>query len=165
MAEQQYTSEHQQNINLTPRNKGTLHKEEQLHLNIDYKLKFNEHLESILKRAGQNVNAILRILPFKNFEKRHIFINFFYITVSFYYFPLVRMFCSHKMNNKINHLQERCLCIVCSGKTSSFGKLLETNRLVPMQIRNLQVLVAGYFKESKDLTPTIFSEFFSKRSV
>ena len=69
------------------------------------------------------------------------------------------------MNNKINHLQERCLCIVCSGKTSSFGKLLETDKFVPIQIRNLLVLAAGYSKESKDVTPTILSEFFSKQSV
>ena len=49
-----------------------------LGLNVDYKLKFNEHLQSILKKAGQNVNAFLRILPYKNFEKRHIFMNLFF---------------------------------------------------------------------------------------
>ena len=55
--------------------------------------------------------------------------------------------------------------IVCSDKTSSVGKLLETGTSVPIHIRNLHVLAAGLSKESKDLTPTIFSEFFSKRSV
>ena len=49
-----------------------------LGLNVDYKLKFNEHLQSILKKAGQKVNAFLRILPYKNFEKRHIFMNLFF---------------------------------------------------------------------------------------
>ena len=47
------------------------------------------------------------------------------------------MFCSRKMNNKINQLQERCLRIVCSDKTLSFEKLLETDRSVPISIRNL----------------------------
>ena len=75
------------------------------------------------------------------------------------------MFYSHKINNKINHLQERCLRIVCSDKASSFGKLLETDRSVTINIRNLQVVVAGHSKQSKDLTPTIFSEVFLKRSV
>ena len=46
--------------------------EKLLGLNVDYKLKFNEQLESILGKAGRNVNAFLRILPYKNFEKRHI---------------------------------------------------------------------------------------------
>ena len=42
-------TEHQRNTSGTYRQNGTLHDEEQLHLNVDYKLKFNEHLESILK--------------------------------------------------------------------------------------------------------------------
>ena len=75
------------------------------------------------------------------------------------------MFHSHKMNHKINHLQERCLRKVCSDKTSSFVRLLETDRSVPIHIRNMQILAAGLSKESKDLAPTIFSEIFSKRSV
>ena len=41
------TTEHQRKTSGTPRNNGTLYDEEQLHLNVDYKLKFNEHLESI----------------------------------------------------------------------------------------------------------------------
>ena len=83
----------------------------------------------------------------------------------FYYCPLVRMLCSRKMNNTINNLQVKCQRIVCSDKMSSFGKLLETDRSVPIHIRNLHVLAAGLSKESKDLTPTIFSESFSKTSV
>ena len=69
------------------------------------------------------------------------------------------------MNNKINDLHERCLRIVYSDKTSPFEKLLETDRSVPIHIRNLQILATEFFKESKDLAPTIFSEVFSKRSV
>ena len=32
-------------------------------------------------------------------------------------------------------------------------------------MRNLKVFAAGLFKESKDLSPSIFSEFFSKPSA
>ena len=52
-----------------------------------------------------------------------------------------------------------------SDKTSSFKKLLETDRSVLIHIRNLQILATEIFKESKDLAPTILSEIFSKRSV
>ena len=69
------------------------------------------------------------------------------------------------MNNKINHLEERCLGIVCNDKTLFFGKHLKTDRSVAIHIRNLQVLAAGLSKQSKDLAPTIFREFFPKRSV
>ena len=69
--EQRNTPMHQQNTSGISRKNGTLHDEEQLHLIVDYKLtlKLNEHLESILKEAGRNVNAFLRIVPYKNFEK------------------------------------------------------------------------------------------------
>ena len=51
-----------------------------------------------------------------------------------------------------------------SDKTSSFEKVLETQS-VPIHIKNLQILATEIFKVNKDLAPTIFSEFFSKRSV
>ena len=88
-----------------------------------------------------------------------------FFTSQINYCPLVWMFHSRTMNNKINHLHERCLCIVYSDKTSSFEKPLETDRSVPIHIRNLQTLATEFFKESKDLAPTIFSEISSKRSV
>ena len=64
--------------------------EKLLGLNVDYKLKFNKHLESILKKAGRNVNAFLRMLPYKNFEKGHIHELVFHATVVSYYYPLVK---------------------------------------------------------------------------
>ena len=149
VVEQRNTPEHKHNTSGKSRNNKTLHEEEQLHLNFDYKLKFNGQLESILKGAGRNVNVLFRILSYKNFEKRRIFMHFFYVTVGFYYFPLVRMFCSRKMNNKSSDLQKRCQRIVCSQKASSSGKLLEADRSVSVHVRNLQVLAAGHSKESK----------------
>ena len=84
---QRNTPEYQHNTSGISWNNGTLHKEEQLHLNVDYKLKFSEHLEGILKRAGRNINAILITLPYKNFEKRHIFMNCFLHHSWFLLFP------------------------------------------------------------------------------
>ena len=51
--------------------------EELLGLNVYYKLKFNKHLDSILKKAGRNLNPLLRILPYMSFEKRRILMNSF----------------------------------------------------------------------------------------
>ena len=75
------------------------------------------------------------------------------------------MFHSRTVNNKTKHLHQRCLRIVYIDKTSAFEKLLETDRSVPIHVRNLQILATEFFKESKDLVPTIFSEIFSKQSV
>ena len=69
------------------------------------------------------------------------------------------------MKHEINHLHERCLRMVFSGKTSSFKKYLEKNKSVPIHIGNLQILATEFWQESKDLVPTTFGEFFSKQSV
>ena len=41
------------------------------------------------------------------------------------------------MNNKVNRLHEKCLCIAYSGKTSSFEELLEKGGSVTIHTRNL----------------------------
>ena len=77
-----------------------------LDVSTDYKLKFKEHLDSILKKAGQKVNALSRILPYMNFEKRRILMKSFF-TSQFNYCPLVWTFHSCKMNNEINHFARK----------------------------------------------------------
>ena len=62
-------------------------------------------------------------------------------------------------------MHDRFLLIVYSDKKSTFEKLLETDRSLLIHTRNLQILATEFFKETKDLTSTIFSEIFSKRCV
>ena len=69
---------------------------------VDYKPKFNEHLDNILQKPGRKVNALSRILPYMNFEKRRILMSSFF-TSQFNYCPVVWMFHSRAMNNKIKH--------------------------------------------------------------
>ena len=69
------------------------------------------------------------------------------------------------INNKINYLHKRCLGMVYSDKKSSFGKLSETDRSIPIHVRNLQILATELFKVTKYLAPTNFRDTFSKQSV
>ena len=119
-----------------------------------------------LKKTGQKINCLSRLLPYINFEKRCALMNSFFTSQS-NYCPLVWMFHCRTMNNKINHLHERCLRIVYSDKTSPFEKLLETDRSVPdtFQFTLIQILATEFFKQSGDLVSAIFSQTFSKRSV
>ena len=72
---------------------------------------------------------------------------------------------SRTMINKLNSLQKRCLRRVHSDKTSSFEKLLETDRIISTRVRNLEIVATEFFKANKDLTSIIFSEFVSNRSA
>ena len=70
--------------------------------------------------------------------------------------PLIWMFHSRKLNNKINKLHERCLRIVYSDNTSSFEELLETDNSVSVHHRNIQVLATELYKIVNGLSPEVF---------
>ena len=84
--------------------------EKLLGIKVDSRLNFNEHLDSVIKKAGRKINALSRITPFINRTNRRILINSFFNSQSNYCLP-VWMFQSHYINNKINHLHERVLRI------------------------------------------------------
>ena len=90
--------------------------EKLLGVNVDYNLKFNEHLESILKKAMRKLNAVSRILPYRNFEKRLIVMKTSF-TSQFNYCSSVQMFHSCTVINKIKHLYKICLHVMYRDKT------------------------------------------------
>ena len=111
-----------------------------LGVNINYNLKFNKHLDSKSKSKCSFENIALR----KFCKKKHI--NELVFTSQFSYCPLVWMFHSRTMSDKITHLHERCLHIVYGDITSTCEKLLETDRSLSIKIRNLQILATEILK-------------------
>ena len=80
----------------------------------------------------------------------------------FSYCPLVWMCHSWTINNKINHLHERCLHVIYNNKISSFKELLERDRSVPIRNRNLQMLVTEMFEVYDNVGSLMFTEMFNK---
>ena len=95
-------------------------------------------------------------------KKNRMLMNAFFKS-QFSYCPLVWMFHSRTLNNRIHKLHERCLRIIYNNKVSSFEDLLELNRSVSMRTPNLQTLAIEMFKVSKNFVPKIFSDIFSFR--
>ena len=98
--------------------------EKLLGIKVDTKLNFNEHLNDIINKASFKVNALSRIVPYRSLCKKKILMNSFFNS-QFSYCPLIWMFHSRIMNNKINRLHERCMRLIYEDKTSSFEELLE----------------------------------------
>ena len=73
----------------------------------------------------------------------------------FSYCPLIWMCHSRTVKSKINKLHERCLRIIYYDKKSSFKELLETDKCVPIHIKNLQVLATEMFKVYGNISPPI----------
>ena len=82
-----------------------------LGVTIDNKLTFDEHVNSLCDKASQKLHALSRVANFMNIKQRQIIMKSF-INSQFGYCPLVWMFHSRKINNRINKIHERALRIV-----------------------------------------------------
>ena len=90
-------------------------------IKIDNKLTLEEHVEGLCKKASQKVSAVAKLSSLMRFEQRKRIVDFF-ITSHFSYYPLVWMFHSRRLNNRIDHIHERALKIIYQDYNSSFIK-------------------------------------------
>ena len=94
-------------------------KQKLLGLDIDRNLNFNEHVSSLCRKAGNKLSVLARLSNFMSFKQRRILLKTF-IESQFGYCPLIWMFHSRRLNDKINHLHERSLRIVYRAVRSFF---------------------------------------------
>ena len=117
---------------------------------FDNKLEFEKYISKICNEASKKISALARIAPFMNESKRKKLMNAFF-KCHFSYCPLVWMFHSRALKNRINHLHERCLRIVYRDDNSSFEDLLAKDESSNFHQRNLQYLSIELFKNAKGL--------------
>ena len=84
-------------------------------------------------------------LAFRLLHKRKVLLKTFFES-QFSYCPLLWMFCSRKLNNKINRLHERALRVAYSDYVSSFEELLIKDGTCTIHQRNLKVLALEMYK-------------------
>ena len=83
----------------------SINKNELLGIILDSKLPFEDHINNLCKKASQKLNALARVPLYMCLEKRKTVMKA-YIISQFGYSPLVWMFHSGGLNNKINSLHE-----------------------------------------------------------
>ena len=86
-----------------------------------------------------------------------------YITSQFGYCPLVWMFHSRSLNNKINYLHERALRITYGDRSSSFENLLKKDNSVSIHHRNIKALATEMFKVKNNIAPEIMKKLFAPK--
>ena len=82
--------------------------EKLLGVRFDSKLTFDAHINDICKKAGLKLNALARITPYMDLNKKRLLLNAFFMS-QFNYCQLVWMCHNRTKNNKTNRLHERCL--------------------------------------------------------
>ena len=85
-----------------------------------------------------------------------------FIESQFNYCPLIWMFHSRIMNNKINRLRERALRIFYSDFKSSFQGILMKDNSFSIHERNIQNLAIEIYKFLNGLSPSFLNNVFHK---
>ena len=127
---------------------------------VDKKLNFDLHLRTLCRKVNQKVSALARIVPILPFPKRHLIMKTF-IESQFSYCPLVWMFCSNTMNNKINHIHERALRLVYQDYSSTFEELLTKDKSLCFHHRNILQVAIVMYEVKHDLSPPFMKDIFS----
>ena len=130
-----------------------------LGITIDNKLSFDEHVGLLCNKASQKLHALSRISHYMDIKQRQLIMKSF-INSQFGYCPIVWMFHSRKMNNRINKIHERSLRIVFNDNTSSFRELLVKDNSVTIHERNIQNLGIELYKIVNGFSPDIMSIVF-----
>ena len=127
---------------------------------FDSKVTFQSHIDNICKKASQKLNAISRITPYTDFnKKKRLTVNAFFVA-QFNYCPLIWVCHNRTYRNKINRLYERCLRLIYNDKRSSCEDLLEKDNYVSIHHKNLQALAIEMFKVHTKTSPEIMQEVF-----
>ena len=82
--------------------------EKLLGVKFDSKLRFDQQITDLCRKASRKIHALARVTPFMNLSKRRLLMNFF-LKTPFNYCLLIRMCHSRENNKKINRLHEMCL--------------------------------------------------------
>ena len=130
-----------------------------LGIKIDNNLNFNEHVSSLCKKASLKLHALSRVSHIMNKDKLRLLLKAF-IETQFAYCPLIWMFHSRMINNKINRLNERALRLVYKDPNASFHELLEMDNSFSIHERNLQKLATEMFKVKNKLSPSFMKSIF-----
>ena len=128
-----------------------------LGVKIDYKLNFDEHVKTLCSKANNKLTALARTTPYMSVEKKKILMNSFF-NAQFNYCSLVWMLHSHRNNNIIRNLHERCLRLIYNDENSSYEELLTKDGSVFIHHRNVQALATEFYKIKNGLSPELFTE-------
>ena len=122
-----------------------MHSVEILRIQLDDELDFSPHISNICKSAANQLNALIKLQKFLNFEEKKILTNSYFMA-DFNYCPLVWMFSNAVSLKKIGNLQKRALRFLCKSCNKSYEDLLLKSGFSSMNVKRLRTLVSKFSK-------------------
>ena len=125
-------------------------------------MRFDEHVSILCNKASQKLHALARISKCVFNHKLNILVKSFILS-QFCHCPLIWMFHSKTLNNRINRLHERALKIAYKNTFSNFQELLDKDNSYTIHVRNLTFLAIEMYKVQNGSAPLIMCELFPIR--
>ena len=123
-------------------------KEITLGIKTDIELTFEDHVNFVCKKASQKLYPLARIPPIMDLKQRRNIMKAF-VESQFGYYPLIWMFHSRGLNNKINRIHERALTITYKDKFSSIRKRqlrINTSKTCYRNLQSISWFFSNHFK-------------------
>ena len=106
-----------------------------LGIHLDNRLNFNLHINTVCKSASNQLNVLVRLNKFLNFEQKKVS---GFILSNFDYCPLVWFISSAKSLKKVENLQKHALRFLENDYHSSCEILLHKSGKITVNVRNLR---------------------------
>ena len=104
-------------------------------IDIDYQLKFDQHISNLCRKASQQLNVLKRLGSYRTkLNKLTIFHTFILSNLNFS--PLAWHFCTEKTPKNFKKIQVRALRFVYDYSSSS-ETLLENAKVPTLQVRRI----------------------------
>ena len=131
-----------------------------LGINIDFMLKFDDHVSDICRKASKQLAVLKRIGRFLTKQGKMVIYNSF-IASNFSYCPLAWHFCSSTSTNKLEKVQERALRFINNDYTSSLPDLLMQTNTQPLHVRRMKLMACEVYKVVNDLSPKYINDLIN----
>ena len=131
-----------------------------LGVTIEIDLKFDKYVLKLCSKAHQKISVLSRMADLLSFNKRRALFKAF-VESQFKYYPIVWIFYSRCINNKINRLHERALRIVYYDGVSTFHQLLAMGKSFRMHHQKMQRLLIEIYKALHDTLESRFSKILN----
>ena len=135
-----------------------------LGIKFDNKLTFKVHVTDLCTKASQKLHALSRISIYMTQQQRKNIMKTFILS-QFGYCPLVWMFHSRNLNNRINKIHEKALRVVYQDHSSTFENLLKMDDSYTIHERNIQTLAIELYKVAYGIAPKIMRLVFPTKTM
>ena len=142
-------SSHDKNLGLSINTEKVNNSSEEKLLGVTFDNDFSciTHVKNMCKKASKKLHALYRVCKYITLYQRRTIMKAF-IESQFGYCSLVWIFHGNRtLNNTMNNIQERALCLVYTDYSSSYDQLLAKDGSYRIHHRNLQRLVIEIYKQ------------------